>query len=103
MIQHITKDAAPAKAAPTVQLPAAGARGEQRVAMTRLRARIAERLVQAQATAAMLTTFNEVDLLAVNEIRARYKDKIEKAHGVKLRISSFLIKASIEALRKFPE
>jgi 2-oxoglutarate dehydrogenase E2 component (dihydrolipoamide succinyltransferase) len=70
--------------------------------MTRLRARIAERLVQAQSTAAMLTTFNEVDLTAVNEIRARYKDKFEKAHGVKLGFSSFFIKAAIEALRKFP-
>lgn len=91
-----------AKPAP-VQLPAVGGgRSEQRVPMTRLRARIAERLVQAQATAAMLTTFNEVDLTAVNEIRARYKDKFEKTHGVKLGFSSFFIKASIEALRRFP-
>ncbi|MBM0105403.1 2-oxoglutarate dehydrogenase complex dihydrolipoyllysine-residue succinyltransferase [Steroidobacter sp. S1-65] len=94
---------APAKQAPAVKLPAAvGSRSEQRVPMTRLRARIAERLIQAQSTAAMLTTFNEVDLTAVNEIRARYKDKFEKAHGVKLGFSSFFIKASIEALRKFP-
>jgi 2-oxoglutarate dehydrogenase E2 component (dihydrolipoamide succinyltransferase) len=70
--------------------------------MTRLRARIAERLIQAQSTAAMLTTFNEVDLTAVNEIRARYKDKFEKTHGVKLGFTSFFIKAAIEALRKFP-
>src|SRR5690606_3567336 len=70
--------------------------------MTRLRARIAERLLQAQATAAMLTTFNEVDLTAVNEIRARYKDKFEKTHGVRLGYMSFFVKASIEALRKFP-
>lgn len=110
VIQHISKDSTPAvqpakaaQTAPAVQLPAAaGARGEQRVAMTRLRTRIAERLVQAQATAAMLTTFNEVDLTAVSEIRARYKDKFEKSHGVKLGFSSFFIKASIEALRKFP-
>ena len=108
VIQHISKDAAPAakgapKPAPAVQLPSAGgARGEQRVAMTRLRARIAERLVQAQATAAMLTTFNEVDLTAVNEIRARYKDKFEKQFDVKLGFTSFFIKAAIEALRKFP-
>src|SRR5690606_19808422 len=66
------------------------------------RARIAERLLQAQATAAMLTTFNEVDLTAVNEIRARYKDKFEKTHGVRLGYMSFFVKASIEALRKFP-
>lgn len=93
---------APAKA-PAVKLPAAvGSRNEQRVPMTRLRARIAERLIQAQSTAAMLTTFNEVDLTAVNEIRARYKDKFEKVHGVKLGFSSFFIKAAIEALRKFP-
>jgi len=70
--------------------------------MTRLRARIAERLVQAQSMAAMLTTFNEVDLTAVNEIRARYKDKFEKKHGVKLGFMSFFVKASIEALRRFP-
>jgi 2-oxoglutarate dehydrogenase E2 component (dihydrolipoamide succinyltransferase) len=79
-----------------------GPRAEQRVSMTRLRARIAERLIQAQSTAAMLTTFNEIDLTAVNEIRARYKDKFEKAHGVKLGFTSFFIKAVIEALRKFP-
>ena len=112
VIKHVAgKDAAPAaapakapaKPAATVQLPtSSGARGEQRVPMTRLRARIAERLIQAQATAAMLTTFNEVDLTAVSEIRARYKDKFEKANGVKLGFSSFFIKAVIEALRKFP-
>jgi 2-oxoglutarate dehydrogenase E2 component (dihydrolipoamide succinyltransferase) len=115
VIQHLAgKEAAPAakeatpaakapKPAAPVQLPTAGGtRNEHRVAMTRLRARIAERLIQAQSTAAMLTTFNEVDLTAVNEIRARYKDKFEKAHGVKLGYSSFFIKACIEALRKFP-
>ena len=97
--------AAPAKAPATVRTPlpaASGARTEQRVPMTRLRARIAERLIQAQSTAAMLTTFNEVDLTAVNEIRNRYKDHFEKAKGVKLGYSSFFIKAAIEALRKFP-
>ena len=109
VIQHMAgKDAAPAKPAaakpaPAVKLPTpTGARTEQRVPMTRLRARIAERLVQAQSTAAMLTTFNEVDLTAVNEIRARYKDKFEKKHGVKLGFMSFFVKASIEALRRFP-
>jgi 2-oxoglutarate dehydrogenase E2 component (dihydrolipoamide succinyltransferase) len=96
VIQHLAKPAA-------ATLPAVkGARTEQRVTMTRLRTRIAERLVQAQATAAMLTTFNEVDMTAVNELRNRYKDKFEKAHGVKLGFSSFFIKAAIEALRKFP-
>jgi 2-oxoglutarate dehydrogenase E2 component (dihydrolipoamide succinyltransferase) len=108
VIQHLNsaKEApagkAPAKA-PAAQLPSVGgSRAEHRVPMTRLRARIAERLIQAQSTAAMLTTFNEVDLSAVNEIRARYKDQFEKAHGVKLGFSSFFIKAAIEALRKFP-
>ncbi len=103
-----SKEAAPAakpaaaKPAP-VKLPTpTGARTEQRVPMTRLRARIAERLIQAQSTAAMLTTFNEVDLTAVNEIRARYKDKFEKKHGVKLGFMSFFVKATIEALRRFP-
>jgi len=109
VIQHMAgKEAAPApvkaaKPAAAVKLPApSGARTEQRVPMTRLRARIAERLIQAQATAAMLTTFNEVDLTAINEIRARYKDKFEKTHGVKLGFMSFFVKASIEALRRFP-
>ena len=90
-----------AVAAPAVAAPA-GPRAEQRVPMTRLRQRIAERLVQAQQTAALLTTFNEVDLTAVNELRARHKDRFEKQHGVKLGFMSFFVKASIEALRKFP-
>jgi 2-oxoglutarate dehydrogenase E2 component (dihydrolipoamide succinyltransferase) len=96
---------APATAALPLPSPAAtpsGARGERRVPMTRLRARIAERLVQAQATAAMLTTFNEVDLKAVNELRARHKERFEKAHGARLGFMSFFVKASIEALRRFP-
>jgi 2-oxoglutarate dehydrogenase E2 component (dihydrolipoamide succinyltransferase) len=92
--------AAPAIAA---QAPAAlGARAERRVPMTRLRARIAERLVQAQSTAAMLTTFNEVDLKAVNELRARHKDRFEKEHGARLGFMSFFVKACIAALRRFP-
>jgi 2-oxoglutarate dehydrogenase E2 component (dihydrolipoamide succinyltransferase) len=109
VIQHMAgKEAAPAKPAAAklaaaVKLPSpAGARNEQRVPMTRLRARIAERLIQAQSTAALLTTFNEVDLTAVNDIRARYKEKFEKKHGVKLGFMSFFVKASIEALRRFP-
>jgi hypothetical protein len=64
--------------------------------MTRLRARIAERLVQAQSTAAMLTTFNEVDLKAVNELRARYKEKFEKEHGARLGFMSFFVRAAVE-------
>ena len=88
-------------AAPAASLPA-GERGERRVPMTRLRARIAERLVQAQSTAAMLTTFNEVDLKAVNELRARYKEKFEKEHGARLGFMSFFVKACVEALKRFP-
>ncbi len=79
-----------------------GARAEQRVPMSRLRQRIAERLLKAQHDAALLSTFNEVDLTAVNELRARYKDKFEKAHGVKLGFMSFFVKAAIEALKKYP-
>ena len=77
-------------------------RTEQRVAMTRLRQRVAARLVEAQSTQALLTSFNEIDLTAVNELRARYKDKFEKEHGVKLGFMSFFVKASIEALKRFP-
>ncbi len=77
-------------------------RSEQRVPMTRLRARIAERLVDAQQTAAMLTTFNEVDLTEVMALRGRYKESFEKQHGVKLGFMSFFAKAATEALKKFP-
>jgi 2-oxoglutarate dehydrogenase E2 component (dihydrolipoamide succinyltransferase) len=94
---------APAARAPTPRTPAAaGARAEQRVPMTRLRARIAQRLIEAQSTQALLTTFNEVDLSATQELRARYKERFEKEHGVKLGFMSFFLKASIEALKKFP-
>jgi 2-oxoglutarate dehydrogenase E2 component (dihydrolipoamide succinyltransferase) len=77
-------------------------RNEQRVAMTRLRARIAERLVQAQRTAAMLTTFNECDMTAVMALRQRYQDQFQARHGIKLGFMSFFVKACIEALRQFP-
>jgi 2-oxoglutarate dehydrogenase E2 component (dihydrolipoamide succinyltransferase) len=83
--------------------PAArGARTDQRVPMTRLRARIAERMVQAQATQALLTSFNEVDLKAVNELRNRYKEQFDKQYGAKLGYMSFFTKACVEALKKFP-
>ncbi|MDH5772362.1 MAG: 2-oxoglutarate dehydrogenase complex dihydrolipoyllysine-residue succinyltransferase [Rhodospirillaceae bacterium] len=75
---------------------------EERVPMTRLRKRIAERLKEAQDTAAMLTTFNEVDMGAVMEMRAKFKDKFEKRHGVKLGFMSFFAKACVTALREFP-
>ena len=100
VLAQAAKPQASVAAAPV--LAPAGARQEQRVPMTRLRQRIAERLVQAQHTAALLTTFNEVDLSAVNELRARHKDRFEKTHGAKLGFMSFFVKASIEALRKFP-
>ena len=93
--------AKPAPASSGAAAPS-GPRAEQRVPMTRLRTRIAERLVQAQQTAALLTTFNEVDLSAVNDLRSRHKDRFEKEHGAKLGFMSFFVKASIEALRKYP-
>ncbi|MBT8092831.1 MAG: 2-oxoglutarate dehydrogenase complex dihydrolipoyllysine-residue succinyltransferase [Gammaproteobacteria bacterium] len=77
-------------------------RNERRVPMTRLRARIAERLVDAQQTAAMLTTFNEVDLTEVMALRSKYRDTFEKTHGVRLGFMSFFTKAAVEALKKFP-
>jgi 2-oxoglutarate dehydrogenase E2 component (dihydrolipoamide succinyltransferase) len=77
-------------------------RQEKRVPMTRLRARIAERLVEAQQTAAILTTFNEVNLKAAMDLRARHKDAFEKAHDVRLGFMSFFVKAAVEALKKFP-
>ena len=77
-------------------------RTEQRVPMTRLRARIAERMVAAQHAAAMLTTFNEVDLTKVMSLRKRYKESFEKEHGVRLGFMSFFAKAAVEALKKFP-
>jgi 2-oxoglutarate dehydrogenase E2 component (dihydrolipoamide succinyltransferase) len=89
-------------AAPAATPAPAGARAEQRVAMTRLRARIAQRLIEAQSTQALLTSFNEVDLTAVQELRARHKDRFEKQQGVKLGFMSFFVKASIEALKRFP-
>jgi len=79
-----------------------GDRPEQRVAMSRLRQRVAQRLVESQATAAILTTFNEVNMQPVMDMRSRYKDKFEKEHGVKLGFMSFFVKAAVHALKKFP-
>ncbi len=94
---------APAVKAPPVSLPPdLGGRPEQRVPMSRLRQRVAERLVQSQATAAILTTFNEVNMAPVLELRARYKDRFEKEHGVKLGFMGFFIKAAVHALKKYP-
>jgi 2-oxoglutarate dehydrogenase E2 component (dihydrolipoamide succinyltransferase) len=96
--------AAPAARAaiPTAAMPPVSARSEHRVTMTRLRQRIAQRLIEAQSTQALLTSFNEVDLTAVQELRARHKDRFEKEQGVKLGFMSFFVKASIEALKRFP-
>jgi 2-oxoglutarate dehydrogenase E2 component (dihydrolipoamide succinyltransferase) len=105
IVEHLGK-APPAVSAATPPAgkaaPAAPAGGVQRVAMTRLRQRIAERLVQAQQTAAMLTTFNEVDLTAVMELRNRHKERFEKEQSVKLGFMSFFVKAAVEALKKNP-
>jgi len=89
--------------APAVKLPAAlGDRPEQRVPMSRLRQRVAERLVQSQSTAAILTTFNEANMAPVIDLRNRYKDRFEKEHGVKLGFMGFFVKAAVHALKKFP-
>ncbi|WP_277960957.1 2-oxoglutarate dehydrogenase complex dihydrolipoyllysine-residue succinyltransferase [Pseudomonas sp. RIT-To-2] len=94
------KPAAPAAAAPVL---AAGDRVEKRVPMTRLRAKVAERLVEAQSNMAMLTTFNEVDMTEVMALRSKYKDLFEKTHnGVRLGFMSFFVKAATEALKRFP-
>jgi 2-oxoglutarate dehydrogenase E2 component (dihydrolipoamide succinyltransferase) len=94
---------APARApAPAVDLGDLGDRPEQRVPMSRLRARVAERLIQSQQTAAILTTFNEVDMQPVIELRNRYKERFEKDHGVKLGFMSFFVKAVVHALKKYP-
>jgi 2-oxoglutarate dehydrogenase E2 component (dihydrolipoamide succinyltransferase) len=105
VVEYQSKEGSKAGAAKAPAAPAnAGAVGrqEQRVPMTRLRARIAERLLEAQQTQAQLTTFNEIDLKAVMDVRARYKETFEKKHGVKLGFMSFFVKAAVEALKKFP-
>jgi 2-oxoglutarate dehydrogenase E2 component (dihydrolipoamide succinyltransferase) len=107
-----TKPAAPAPLAPAVAKPSLpqvaapainlGDRPEERVPMSRLRARIAERLLQSQSTNAILTTFNEVNMKPVMDLRNQYKDKFEKVHGVKLGFMSFFVKAAVAALKKYP-
>ncbi|QOT74923.1 2-oxoglutarate dehydrogenase complex dihydrolipoyllysine-residue succinyltransferase [Cupriavidus basilensis] len=100
---------APAAAKPALQqvsapvdFAALGDRPEERVPMSRLRARIAERLLQSQSTNAILTTFNEVNMKPVMDLRNKYKDRFEKEHGVKLGFMSFFVKAAVHALKKFP-
>ena len=85
-----------------VELEALANRPEQRVAMSRLRQRVAERLVQSQATAAILTTFNEVNMQPVIDLRNRHKERFEKEHGVKLGFMSFFVKAAVAALKRYP-
>ena len=101
--------AAPQAARPALQQVAApvdfaalGDRPEERVPMSRLRARIAERLLQSQSTNAILTTFNEVNMKPVMDLRAKFKDQFEKTHGVKLGFMSFFVKAAVHALKKYP-
>lgn len=103
----VAAPAAPAvaKPLPAVAAPVAmnlGDRPEQRVPMSRLRARVAERLLQSQATNAILTTFNEVNMAPVMEMRKKFQEKFEKEHGVKLGFMSFFVKAAVHALKKFP-
>ncbi|MCH8302580.1 MAG: 2-oxoglutarate dehydrogenase complex dihydrolipoyllysine-residue succinyltransferase [Proteobacteria bacterium] len=99
---HSDEDVTPGDPAPPLPGAAGPLRTEQRVPMTRLRARIAERMVQAQHAAAMLTTFNEVDLTKVISLRKRYKESFEQEHGVRLGYMSFFVKATVEALKRFP-
>ena len=93
--------AAPKAAAPAASIPV-GARPEERVPMSRLRARVAERLLASQQENAILTTFNEVNMKPIMDLRAKYKEKFEKEHGVKLGFMSFFVKAAVAALKKFP-
>jgi 2-oxoglutarate dehydrogenase E2 component (dihydrolipoamide succinyltransferase) len=94
--------AKPATAPPVALRASLGSRPEQRVPMSRLRLRVAERLVQSQSTAAILTTFNEVNMQPVIDLRNRYKERFEKEHGVKLGFMGFFVKAAVHALKKFP-
>ena len=100
---HSDENVTPGDPVPELLVAASGpSRTEQRVPMTRLRTRIAERMVAAQHDAAMLTTFNEVDLTKVMSLRKRYKESFEKEHGVRLGFMSFFAKAAVEALKKYP-
>ncbi|MEN9465025.1 MAG: 2-oxoglutarate dehydrogenase complex dihydrolipoyllysine-residue succinyltransferase [Pseudomonadota bacterium] len=101
VINHLSTPKAAAAPAPALSVPV-GDRIEKRVPMTRLRATIAKRLVEAQQSAAMLTTYNEVNMKPVMDLRNKYKDQFEKAHGVKLGFMSFFVKAATEALKRFP-
>ena len=103
-VAPITVAAAVAQALPQVAPPKVnlGERPEQRVPMSRLRARVAERLLQSQSSNAILTTFNEVNMAPVMEMRKRFQEKFEKEHGVKIGFMSFFVKAAVHALKKYP-
>ncbi|WP_054179931.1 2-oxoglutarate dehydrogenase complex dihydrolipoyllysine-residue succinyltransferase [Trabulsiella odontotermitis] len=94
---------APAAAAPAAAQPALGSRSEKRVPMTRLRKRVAERLLEAKNSTAMLTTFNEVNMKPIMDLRKQYGEAFEKRHGIRLGFMSFYVKAVVEALKRFPE
>lgn len=96
------KESAPAAAAPAAQ-PALAARSEKRVPMTRLRKRVAERLLEAKNSTAMLTTFNEVNMKPIMDLRKQYGEAFEKRHGIRLGFMSFYVKAVVEALKRYPE
>ena len=100
-VQNAVAKPAAAPAAAPAHVPA-GARPEQRVPMSRLRARVAERLLASQQENAILTTFNEVNMKPIMDLRAKYKEKFEKEHGVKLGFMSFFVKAAVAALKKYP-
>jgi len=100
-VQNAAAKPANAPAAAPAPVPA-GARPEQRVPMSRLRARVAERLLASQQETAILTTFNEVNMKPIMDLRAKYKDKFEKEHGTKLGFMSFFVKAAVAALKKYP-
>ncbi len=104
VLKHIQQAGQPAAAAvaPSTTEVGAGGRPEQRVPMTRLRTRIAERLLEAQQSTAMLTTFNEINMQPVMDLRAKYQEKFQKKHGIKLGFMSFFIKACCEALKEYP-
>ena len=98
----MTAPARPLPTVPAMPTPNYGDRPEQRVPMSRLRARIAERLLQSQSTNAILTTFNEVNMAPVIEMRKRFQEKFEKEHGVKIGFMSFFVKAAVAALKRYP-
>jgi 2-oxoglutarate dehydrogenase E2 component (dihydrolipoamide succinyltransferase) len=103
VLQYLEARTRPAQQAPEpAAAPVAGERPERRVAMSRLRARVAQRLKEAQNTAAILTTFNEVNMRPVMDLRAKYKERFEKTHGARLGFMSFFAKAATEALKQFP-